>query len=253
MVATLVATFDAAGVVTFLLTVTAGLTVGLVATLATGFATTLVAGFATTLVAGFATTLVAGFAAALVATFVAAFAFVTGFILSFGDCAADFGGAFLALTTLIGVLVGTAFLAADEVGALATFLLTGKVLDTVLLLLLLTLLALLTATDVITTAVLAVALTAVFAIGLALVAFLAVVCLVALLLVLVSRRVVVIIALCLSHLIRIYRHQTAGGAEPRGNCKQVRLVIIRQNVIHPLTNQQGASCIARFLQMPTRF
>jgi hypothetical protein len=210
-------------VVTFLVAVTAGLTVALVATLAAGFATTLVAGFATALVAGFAATLAAG----LVATFVAAFACVTGFILSFGDCAANFGGAFLALTTLIGVLVGAAFLAADEVGALATFLLAGKALDTLLLLLLLTLLA---ATDLTTAAVLAVVLTAVFTIVLALVAFLAVVCLAALLLVLVSRRVVVIIALCLSHLIRIYRHQTAGGAEPHGNCKQVRVVVIRQNV-----------------------
>jgi hypothetical protein len=50
-----------------------------------------------------------------------------------------------------------------------------------------------------------------------------------LLFVLVSRRVVVIIALCVSHLIRVYRHQTAGGAEPRDNCKQARVVIIRQN------------------------
>ncbi|MFY9346720.1 MAG: hypothetical protein WAO93_03130, partial [Orrella sp.] len=129
---------------------------------------------------------------------------------------------FLALTTLIGVLVGAAFLAADEVGALVTFLLAGTALDTLFLLTFLAATGLPTtavlnafltiAFAVVLNAVFAVVLTAAFEVVLALVVVLPVVCLSALLLVLVWRRVVVIIALCVSHLIRVYRHQTAGGA-----------------------------------------
>ncbi|MFO7746510.1 MAG: hypothetical protein R6V42_01725 [Orrella sp.] len=155
---------------------------------------------AATLVAALVTVLVG---AALVG---AAFAFDTGFIFSFTDFTAGFVVAFLAGAEAEGVFLGATFLAAVDVDALATFFTTAACLTVF------GRAAAGVAADFFVTAVafLAVALLGVFTgvltdvlrVGsLAVVVFL----------VLVWRRVVVIIALCVSHLIRVYRHQTAGG------------------------------------------